>query len=437
MIEKAGLFGRVAVASKLVKEAQLAEALEEQERRGDGTHLGQLLVELGHISPVQLEKLIAMQRQVVQKARSRQAEPVHADVGGAAAAIAEHLSLGELLRQAVESNASDLHIHSGSAIKLRVRGAFLNLGSRPLEVADAERLVNESLDDDQRRRFAEKGEIDFCYNMPGVARFRANAYRQLRGTDAVFRVIPADPPSLTDLGLPERLSKLTTYHQGMVLITGPARCGKSATMAAMVNLINEDRRDHILTIEDPIEYAHRSKSCLVNQRSVGPHTTSFARALRAALREDPDIIVIGELRDRESISLAMTAAETGHFVLATLHTDNAIRTVNRIIGAFPPDQHDQIRSMLSESLRAVISQRLLPTADEEGVVPALEIMVNNLAVSNLIRENKTIQMRSLLQTGGEHGMVLLDNALAQLVKSGKVTRAEALRHAEDPKLIPG
>jgi twitching motility protein PilT len=222
----------------------------------------------------------------------------------------------------------------------------------------------------------------------------------------------------------------------MVLVTGPSACGKSSTMAALVNLINEERAEHILTIEDPIEYLHPSKRCVVNQRNVRRHTESFARALRAALREDPDVIVIGELRDRETISLAMTAAETGHFVLATLHTDNAVRTVNRIIGSFPPDQQDQVRSMLSESLRAVISQRLLPRADARGMVPAVEILVVNRPVGNLIREEKTVQIRSTMQTGAGSGMCLLDASLAQLVKSGVVKRDDALLHAEDPKLIP-
>jgi twitching motility protein PilT len=440
METKLGLFERVALASKLVTQAQLAAALQEQARRGDGTHLGHVLVELGHLQPKQLEQLIAMQRQVVQKARSRKddAPSAAAPALSADGASAESLPLDELLAHAIASGASDVHIHSGAVIKVRCHGQFMNFGTRVLEPAEAERFAREAfVNPSHAERFDKDGEVDLCYVLPGKARLRGNIYRQLRGCDAVFRVIPPEPPTLAQLGLPETLAKLTKFHQGMVLITGPTRCGKSSTMAALVNLVNENRREHILTIEDPIEYEHRSKGCLVNQRSVSLHTRSFARALRGALREDPDIIVIGELRDQESISLALTAAETGHFVLATLHTDNAVRTVNRIIGAFPPDQQEQVRSMVSESLRAVISQRLLPTADEQGVVPALEIMTGTLAVGNLIRENKTIQMRSLLQTGAEHGMMLLDNSLAELVRQKRVTREQALRHAEDPNVIPG
>ncbi len=223
----------------------------------------------------------------------------------------------------------------------------------------------------------------------------------------------------------------------MVLVTGPAGCGKSSTMAAFLNLVNEERTDHILTIEDPIEVLHPSKSCQVNQRQVRSHTESFARALRAALREDPDVIAIGELRDLETISLALTAAETGHFVLGTLHTTSTIRTIDRLIGVFPPDQQTQVRTMLSESLRAVVSQRLVVRADGAGRVPVLEVLIVNKAISNLIRENKTFQIRSVLQTGAAQGMCLLDSSLEALVKQGVITREEALRHAEEPKRFGG
>jgi twitching motility protein PilT len=311
------------------------------------------------------------------------------------------------------------------------------IDAAPLGAADAERLVLEILTAEQSAALREHGQVDFAYTLPGVGRFRSNAYRQQRGIDAVFRAIPPQPPTLEQLGLPSSLARFANFHQGIVLLTGPAGCGKSSTLAALVNIINEERHDHIITIEDPIEYVHTSKSCVVNQRQVGPHTGSFARALRAALREDPDIIAIGELRDLETVSLALTAAETGHLVLATLHTNNAIRTVNRILGVFPPNQQEQIRTMVSESLRAVVSQRLVLRADGAGRVAALEILVANKAVGNLIRENKTFQLRSVLQTGSAHGMCLLDASLAELVKKGTITREEALRQCEDPQRFAG
>jgi twitching motility protein PilT len=255
--------------------------------------------------------------------------------------------------------------------------------------------------------------------------------------DVVFRAIPPQPPALEDLRLPSALARFANFHQGMVLLTGPAGCGKSSTLAALLNIINDERRDHIITIEDPIEFIHPSKGCVVNQRQVGPHTGSFARALRAALREDPDVIAIGELRDLETISLALTDAETGHLVLATLHTSSAIRTVNRVLGVFPPNQQEQIRTMVAESLRAVVSQRLVSRADGNGRVPALEILVATKAVGNLIRDNKTFQIRSVLQTGGALGMCLLDSSLTEMVKSGTITREEALRHAEEPQRFGG
>jgi twitching motility protein PilT len=307
----------------------------------------------------------------------------------------------------------------------------------PLGVEEAETLVMSALDAAQRAELSHQGELDFCLELPGIGRFRANAYRQQRGFDLVMRSINPDPPTLDGLNLPAELERFTEYHQGMVLVTGPAGCGKSATLAALVNLINESRDEHILTVEDPIEVIHRSKRCLVNQRHAGKHTGSFARALRGALREDPDIIVIGELRDLETISLAMTAAETGHFVLATLHTNNAVRTINRMIGAFPSAEQGQVRTMLSESLRAVISQRLVPRQDGSGRIPALEILVLNRAISNLVREEKTVQIKSAIQTGKAHGMYLLDQSLNDLVRQGIVDKEVALRFAEDKKIITG
>ncbi|HEV7670730.1 MAG TPA: PilT/PilU family type 4a pilus ATPase [Thermoanaerobaculia bacterium] len=340
--------------------------------------------------------------------------------------------LERILEFGVSQGASDIHFHSGAPIRYRRHGRMVETEGQSVDPTMAASAIAEILSPTEREILERTGQVDLAYDSPGLGRFRTNVYRQARGTDAVFRVIPPKPPTLESLGMPASLAKLADFHQGLVLVTGPAGCGKSATLAALVHQINASRRDHIITIEDPIEILHPSLSCVVNQRQVGNHTQSFSRALRAALREDPDVIAIGELRDLETISLAITAAETGHLVLATLHTSSAIRTINRILGVFPPNQQEQIRTMLAESLRAVISQRLVARADGTGRVPALEILIATRAVGNLIRENKTFQLKSVLQTGSNHGMFLLDASLTELVKSGMITKEEGLRHADDP-----
>jgi len=343
------------------------------------------------------------------------------------------VTLRNLLQQAIERNASDLHIHSGAVLRIRVSGNFIDATPAVLDSQACEDLIMGILSEAQLTQLNEKFQIDFAYEISGVGRFRANVYKQQRGYDAVFRTIKPAPPTLADLGLPKEFEKYTEFHQGLMLFTGPAGCGKSSTMAAMADLINKRRPDHILTIEDPVEFVHASDSCNVTQREVGAQTASFPTALRAALREDPDVIVIGELRDLETISLAITAAETGHLVMATLHTSNAIRTVNRLLSVFPPDQICQIRRMLSESLKVVISQRLVQRADNRGQVAALEVMVNNNAVANLIRENRTYQIKSILQTGRAQGQRLLDASLTQLLKDRVITKKEAVKHAEEPE----
>jgi twitching motility protein PilT len=423
------LLGRIAVQARLINMDQLAEATAEQGRRSDGTPLGDILVEKGLITPRQLAALLRKQQEIAARQRAAPA-PAAAPPSRLDAAPLE-----ALLRDAVARGASDVHVHAGAPPKFRVGGVLEEVGSAPLEPSSTERLLLAALGESDRAQLAQRGELDLCHAIPGLGRFRANFFRQQRGLDAVFRFIPPQPPSLAELGLPSHLARHTNYHQGMVLVTGPTGCGKTSTLAALVDLINEERREHILTIEDPIEFIHPAKRCLVNQRSVERHTSSFARALRAALREDPDVIVIGELRDLETISLALTAAETGHLVLGTLHTRGSIRTVNRLVGAFPSDQQDQVRTMLSESLRAVVSQRLLRRADGGGRVAALETLVVNKAVENLIRENKTFQIHSILQTGSSQGMSLLDQSIRQLVQTGVVAREEALRHCEDPRSL--
>ena len=342
------------------------------------------------------------------------------------------VALRDLLQQAIEQNASDLHIHSGAVLRVRVGGKFHDATATELSSQECEKLIMDIMSESQLKQLKEKFQVDFAYEVHGVGRFRANIYKQQRGYDAVFRTIKPSPPTLAELGLPKEFEKYTEFHQGLILFTGPAGCGKSSTMAAMANLINERRHDHILTIEDPIEYLHTSAACNVTQRQVGAQTDSFPTALRAALREDPDVIVIGELRDLETVSLAITAAETGHLVMATLHTSNAIRTINRLLGVFPPDQICQIRRMLSESLKVVISQRLVQRADERGQVAALEVMINNNAVANLIRENRTYQIKSIMQTGMAGGQRLLDASLTRLMNDKVITTKEAIKHAEEP-----
>ena len=394
--------------------------------------------------PVQVEEPVQADKPVPVVAPLKVVEPAHAvepeqaveSVRGEKSGILNYdsgVTLRNLLQQAVEHNASDLHIHSGEFLHIRVDGNFREASPTALSSQECELLIMEILSESQLKRLKEKFQVDFAYEIQGTGRFRANVYKQQRGYDAVFRVIKPTPPTLADLGLPKEFEKYTEFHQGLMLFTGPAGCGKSSTMAAMADLINTRRPDHILTIEDPIEYVHASKSCNVTQREVGIQTESFPTALRAALREDPDVIVIGELRDLETISLAITAAETGHLVMATLHTSNAIRTINRLLSVFPPDQICQIRRMLSESLKVVISQRLVQRADDRGQVAALEVMINNNAVANLIRENRTYQIKSILQTGRAQGQRLLDASLTQLMKERVITKKEAIKHAEEPE----
>ena len=335
------------------------------------------------------------------------------------------MDISELLAFVVKNKASDLHLSSGLPPMIRVHGDVRRINLPAMEHKDVHGMVYDIMNDGQRKFYEENLECDFSFAIPNLARFRVNAFVQQRGAAAVMRTIPSKILSLEDLKAPKIFGEIADQPRGMVLVTGPTGSGKSTTLAGMVNHKNETELGHILTVEDPIEFVHESKKCLINQREVGPHTLSFANALRSALREDPDVILVGEKRDLETIRLAMTAAETGHLVFGTLHTSSAAKTIDRIIDVFPAEEKEMIRAMLSESLRAVISQSLLKTKDGSGRVAAHEIMIGTPAIRNLIREAKVAQMYSAIQTGNSYGMQTLDQNLTELVKRNVVSVDEA------------
>jgi twitching motility protein PilT len=343
--------------------------------------------------------------------------------------------INNFLQYAVNVGASDLHLSVGSVPLIRVHGELRPLKWNVLEAKDTLQLIGEVLTAEQQKIFSKHLDLDFCYEAPNIGSFRANILKQRNGVDAVFRIIPTNIRSLDDLGLPRIVRDLTHFHHGLILVTGSAGNGKSTTLAAMIDHINSKRRLHIITIEDPIEFVHPPKLANVSQREVKSHTENFASALRASLREDPDVILIGELRDLETISLAITAAETGHLVFGTLHTRTASKTVDRIIDVFPANQQNQIRTQLSEALRGVISQQLIPRADGKGRTVAYEILVSTPAVANLIREGKTFQIPSLMQIGAKEGMCLMDQCLGRLLKERVITEEEAMYRVENKKLL--
>ncbi len=411
------------------------------------------------ITPDQREWFIQSVLPLVAQAEAAQGEALHAENGtaehpapvqaqpqpAAAAPIEVHEyapsgsfgTVNDYLYQALQQGASDVHLGPDSVPIARRGGRLVPLleGAARFAPAETERLARGFLTPKQAERMIEVGSVDYCYDVPGLARFRTSVVRQRRGWEMVFRIINSKVPTMDELGLPEVLKTLTRYHNGLVLITGSVGSGKSTTLAAMVNEINVSRHDHIITLEDPIEYVFQAKSCQVSQREVHVHTDSFAAALRASLREDPDVIMVGEMRDLETIQLAITASETGHLVLGTLHTSTAPRTLDRLLDVFPISQQAQIRTMVSESIRGIVCQQLVPRADGQGRVMAMEIMMNNPAVGSLIREAKTFMLPGVIQTGKKQGMRLMDDSLLALLDQGLITADEAYLRSDNKKLF--
>lgn len=432
MTDRIGLFGQIAIQQGFVTEAQVQECLQVQAQLGGRHHLGALLVHRGYIDELVLQKILALQKE-------REASPPAA--AAAPAAAAELPAPGGkgritgILEMAEKHGGSDVHFHPGAPLALRAGGRLLAANQPPLEDAELRPQLLAVLGAEARARLAAEQSLDALVTTPSGLRCRASFYLTHTGLNATFRLIRRAPPTLEELGLPRQVASLVGYSQGMVLVTGLAGSGKTSTLAALVDLIAEERAEHVLSLEDPIEIIHPPKKALVNQRQVGRDTNSFARALRGALREDPDVIVIGELRDPETIALAVTAAETGHLVIASMNTASSTGAISRILAAFPPSQQAQVRAMVSESLHGVITQRLVPTVDGRRAA-AVEVMMVTAAIGNLIRDDKLFQVRSQIQTGRQLGMRLLDDSLRDLVLAGRVSPDEAKRVADNPAGIP-
>jgi len=343
--------------------------------------------------------------------------------------------LDKVLKAAMDMNASDIHVAPGEPFIVRRLGRLRKLKGEPLDSLKCQKIIAEVLSENQRKRLASSLQLDFALDRPGLGRFRGSAMMHQKGLSAAFRLIPPKIPTLSDLRFPETVTRVLDNHQGLILVTGATGHGKSTTLAAMIDHLNTNRAHHILTIEDPIEFIHPIKKGVVNQRQIGRDTLSYANALRGALREDPDVIMIGELRDLETISLAISASETGHLVIGTLSTSSAAKTVDRIIDSYPPAEQGQIRAMLSEALKAVITQRLIPGADDKSMAVALEILIGTLPLANLIRDGKTFQIPSIMQTGKNVGMQIMDESIRTLLQEGKITPQAALENASNPGLI--
>jgi len=449
MSDAIGLFGRLAIGKKFVTPDQVRLCLLAQAQIGGKHHLGALLINRGYLTEAQMQEVLTLQRErlaeapppAIQAAPALTPPPPTMGISSPATGTAP-VATGALaaripgiLESAEKRGASDVHFHPGVPPAMRLGGRLLVANQAPLEDRELAPQLRALLSLEERSRLERDLSLDALVVTPSRLRCRASFYVTNTGLNATFRIIRRTPPTLEELGLPSQLAQFVSHSQGMVLVTGLAGSGKTSTLAALVNLIAEERSEHVLCLEDPIEIVHPPKKALVNQRQVGRDTESFARALRGALREDPDVIVIGELRDSETISLAVTAAETGHLVIGSMNTATSARAISRILGAFPPAQQAQVRAMVSESLHGVITQRLMPTVDG-GRVAALEVLMVTPAIGNLIRDDKLFQIRSAIQTGRQLGMRLMDDSLRELVLAGRVAPEEARRVAENPALIP-
>ena len=432
LVVKSGMMGAILVDSGLITAQQRDECLKFQSMPGNDSPFGEIAVQMGYIDRETLLEVLEAQRKYRKNVRKEQSvaipvpdallelEPEPEDRAEAKRMLA-------WLASAMRHGASDLHIMSGKPVVLRRHGRLVVSKDDPIPAKAAASYLRSVLTQEDQKILDRDDSVTRCLDLPEGSRARACIFRHASGVNGVFRLIPAAVPSLTDLNLPESIGKFTTFAQGLVLISGPISCGKTTTLAALVDIINRERQRHIITVEDPIEFVHRNQASLVTQRQVGIHTDSFSGALRAALREDPDVIVVGQMHDAETARLAVTAAETGHLVFATLHTQSAIHSINRVLDIFPPGEQEQVRTILAESLRGVVCQQLVPRADVQGRVPVTELLFANPAVRNLIRENKIFQVQSALKVSKETGNLAPEDHAAILVEQGLITEKTRAR----------
>ncbi|NLN61438.1 MAG: PilT/PilU family type 4a pilus ATPase [Myxococcales bacterium] len=424
-----GLLGNILVENRLLTNAQRDAVLQLQRQSGHAARFGQLAIQQGLITEADLQRALAAQKKFVQNVQREQSRAIRlpeevARVGADIASLttASSAKINKWLASAAKYGASDLHIMAGHPLVLRHGGRLIKSREQALTADDTYRTLTSILSESEREVLKTQHAIVTCLTLKDGTRVRGSVYRHMGGYNGTFRIIPAQVPSLVSLHLPSQIAKFTAYAQGLVLITGPIGCGKTTTMAALIDIVNQERQDHIITVERPIEFVHKNMRSLVTQREVGTHTRSFSDALRAALREDPDVIAVGEMNNIETARLAVTAAETGHLVFATLHTENAVRTVNRVLDIFPPEEQGQVRSMLSESLRGVICQRLVPRSDEPGLIPAVELLFTTPAMRNLIRDQKVHQLPNAIRMSRNVGNRTLPDYAQELFEQKRISQ---------------